>query len=180
MTKTVLFALAFLGFSTCASLDISNFSAPIVQECGVVRAELPMRMIVNSAEEGWKAAIFQGLATWNREKKAFIVTFRAEFEPMQRGDIMIIVDPDQKGSAYTKFFTDQNCHIFAAIIVLPERIPESQRDRIITHEMGHTLGLNHNPNPDDLMFPISFPTAWKISPAEWDLAMSSPDRALTP
>lgn len=57
----------------------------------------------------------------------------------------------QQGQAYGD--CDQLC-----VIVVPDNLPEDQLTALLTHELGHCLGIPHSTNADSIMFTHVNPT----------------------
>lgn len=68
-------------------------------------------------------------------------------------DIVIVADPEFVSSAVTFMnFNRETCVMRNALIVMP-MLPGNAATHMMSHELGHALGLDHDSNPYSLMYP---------------------------
>lgn len=77
--------------------------------------------------------------------------------------VLIYVAP-QADQGRTELWWDEDCTLKRAVISLPG-IPmdEETLRRVILHELGHALGLDHDESPDSVMYPYAHPGPYRIT-----------------
>jgi hypothetical protein len=110
-----------------------------------------------NSEAQYRDQIISSLNLWQKTVSD-VIKFR-EVSSDEKPDLVIYTDRTLEQSEYTAFVSrsydiDRVTIISAKIVVIK---PESDSlGRILTHEVGHVLGLPHNDNMESIMFHVPF------------------------
>lgn len=64
---------------------------------------------------------------------------------------------------HTQLLINQDLRVRASPILVPTDSPDSLLVQIVTHELGHALGLGHNSDPTSVMFERPLETARRVT-----------------
>lgn len=129
--------------------------------CAVSRPQLPLRYY--SSDPARLSLLNEAATSWNEAGKALGVQFIQVLDHPEAGAI---------GVDWTGRGLPQEAAGLANIAKTPDGlrvagigmhpipgVPDRKLVEVLTHEMGHTLGLDHSECPDDLMFRSTRPDA---------------------
>lgn len=136
--------------------EVPDYAAIMSQGhlCAVNRAQLPLRYY--SSDPARRELVERAAAAWNEAGKAQGLTFIRVLERPEAGAIEVDwsgrgLPPGAAGLASIAK-TPEGLHIGGIGMNPRPGVPDSKFVEVLTHEMGHTLGLAHSESPDDLMF----------------------------
>jgi len=131
------------------------------------QAALPLWIEIKPEAEPWRALIESEILLWNRQIGFPILgILEKPMEEVERGSIVQIhltLDPNQ--DPHTKLWYGKEGQILLGMIFLTPVQNEFIQRRVIAHELGHLLGLAHDPElPKSLMYPVAKYDWWAVTP----------------
>lgn len=153
------------------------------------RDDLPLLLVVDPAAEHWAPDIYAAAKWWN--KKLGFTAFlylgvkRPSLDMLTDGSIIIVTNfpwPDPSdpefgrlaGRSETGLLSHRETGRTLRSIVFMTQNKEVFDDRFIAvrmvrHELGHVLGLAHDPFEDSLMFPITNETPYDVTDSDLEI-----------
>lgn len=124
-------------------------------------AILPLKIWVDRSARKWGTAVERAAAIWNslvkEELFQFVGTSTTTRSP-DTGEVVIFGLVSQAESqADTHFYVDRETGYYTLTFITVPILTEAYLESItiIMHELGHVLGLDHDPQlPDSLMHPV--------------------------
>lgn len=131
---------------------------------------VPLEVYLDAADLDWEEPLLEAIDRFNDVAPLFV--YGGTYDPI-RPPIApaVLVSAEMFEEAHGRtHLTDAACTVVRADVVLPGLVDEMQ-ERIVAHELGHALGLDHDDNEGSVMFD-------RVDPRFRDFEISDADRAL--
>lgn len=137
------------------------------QDVAWSKGSLPLWVEISHDVAPWRELIESEIELWNRQLG--FPALRVLTKPLtsfDRGSVVQIHLTAEPGkNPHTKlWYTDKGEMLLGMIFLSPVNNEFIQR-RVIAHELGHLLGLDHDPDlPGSLMYPSAKQDWWSVTP----------------
>jgi hypothetical protein len=129
------------------------------------KSALPIWIDFKPGTEQWREIIEKEAMAWNDRLAQEV--FKIMVAPLSddvRGSV-IQIRPVFNHNPHTKLWFSKTGMIIAGLVCLPPIGNEYIKKRVAAHELGHILGLDHDPDlPASLMYPNALFDWWTVSP----------------
>lgn len=156
--RFLLMLAALLSAAGCSSGCAHHPTPPptdqdwLITECGGVWwSRVPVTLTVDPSAEQWRDLVVTAVDWWGPQLLRLVPNDAPT-------DTIIVAHPDMIGGAVTNLSVDMlTCEAANAVVVLPV-VPDEWAARMVAHELGHVLGLDHDPDmPESVMYPTTAP-----------------------
>jgi hypothetical protein len=124
-----------------------------------------LTVVDRTGDTGWHQAVVDAISTWDRGGSALTLTLTTGTGPcrQQRDHIEVcqetaerIAAQGSKGEQGLFVPAVGGHHEYRSAVLLVcsdcDGVDQDRQTVIATHELGHALGLTHNPNPESVMY----------------------------
>lgn len=130
------------------------------------RGNIPIFIALDPTAADWEKPLKEALEFWSDARPGLFLYGGVMDQTETSGSIVGVVATSGAPNSLTRLGVN-NCVINGGVVEV--RMEEKNQRRVITHELGHVLGLAHDDQKASVMYPASVPGEFHVT--KKDLAL---------